>query len=176
MTIIREATPTDAPGIARVHIDSWRTTYRGLVPDSYLASLRSEDRQRMWERALNDPSYRGFLYVAEAEDGNVVGFAAGGPSRSEDVEYEGELYAIYILEDYQGKGIGRRLVKVIAERLTSAGIHSMLVWVLTGNPAQRFYEALGGEELRRQQFDLEGMTLDEVSYGWKDIFTILGRV
>ncbi|HKP54005.1 MAG TPA: GNAT family N-acetyltransferase [Chloroflexia bacterium] len=176
MVTIRAARPTDAQGIARVHVDSWRTTYRGLVLDDYLASLRYEDRQSMWDRILNDPGYRGFIYVAENEGGEVVGFVSGGPSRSEDerdAQYDGELYAIYLVESYQGKGIGRQLAKALVERMHKANLRSMLVWVIAGNPAQKFYEALGGEELRRQQFELGDVMLDEVGYGWKDTSHLL---
>ncbi len=174
--VIREALPADVPGIARVHVDSWRTTYRGLVPDSYLASLKYEDRQAMWERAFNNPNYGGFLYVVEAEGGEIVGFVSGGPSRSEDnAEYAGELYAIYILEAYQGQGIGRQLVEALVTRMAGAGIHSMLLWVMKDNPAERFYKALGGQKMRTQQFELDGLMLDEIAYGWKDTASLVGK-
>jgi hypothetical protein len=42
--VIREAAPADAPGIARVHVDTWRTTYQGIVPDQFLARLSYEAR------------------------------------------------------------------------------------------------------------------------------------
>jgi len=46
----------------------------------------------------------------------------------------------------------------------------MLVWVLVDNhPARRFYEALGGQELRTQPIEIGGVTLEEVAYGWQDI-------
>lgn len=174
--IIREATPKDVPAIARVHVDSWRTTYRGLVPDSYLASLKYEDRQAMWQRAFNNPNYRGFLYVAEAESEEIVGFVSGGPSRSEDDQgYAGELYAIYVLEAYQGQGIGRQLVETLVTRMAGAGIHSMLLWVLKDNPAEKFYRALGGQKLKTQQIEMEGLMLDEIAYGWEDTSSMKGN-
>ena len=74
-TTVREATPADAPGIARVHVDAWRTTYRGLVPDSYLAGLSYADRQTMWERILTTPDRKSFIYVAEAAGGETVRFS-----------------------------------------------------------------------------------------------------
>jgi L-amino acid N-acyltransferase YncA len=173
--VVREATSTDAPGMARVHVDTWRTTYRGLVPDSYLDDLSYTDRQAMWEQALTNSEHRSFIYVAQAGDSEIVGFASGGPIRTEGEEYEGELYSIYILASQQGKGTGRRLVEAIVRRMLVADIHSMLVWVLAGNPAERFYVSLGGVEVRRQPFELGGVTLDEVGYGWRNIATILER-
>jgi L-amino acid N-acyltransferase YncA len=167
---IREATLDDAPGVAHVHVDTWRTTYRGMVADSYLDSLKYEDSAERWGRGLSNPERRGFAFVAENEAGEVVGFAAGGPQRSDVPGYDGELYAIYVLQDQQGKGIGRALAQAVARELLARGIRSMVVWVLTDNhPSRRFYESLGGVWLREQEFELDGLMLMETGYGWEDI-------
>ncbi len=173
--MIRQATTADAPGIARVHVDSWRTTYRGIAPDDYLASLSYEEREDMWSRALTNPDNPSFVYVAEDEQEGIVGFAMGGPTRPEDDVYKGELYAIYLLQAYQRQGMGRRLISAVAERLTEMGIHSMLLWCVVGNPSCMFYEALGGQEVRRQDFELGGVTLTEIGYGWTDIGALTER-
>jgi len=52
MVMVRRATPADAAGIARVHVDAWRATYRGIVPDEHLDALSYEGRQGMWSRIL----------------------------------------------------------------------------------------------------------------------------
>ena len=59
------------------------------------------------------------------------------------VIYDGELYAIYLLGEHQGRGIGRRFVELVVAWLREQGHESMRVWVLEGNPAQRFYERHG---------------------------------
>jgi hypothetical protein len=72
---VRAATPDDVDGIARVHVEAWRETYRELVPAELLAGLRVEDRAAMWRRAVENPDPRFVLLVAE-DGGEVVGFAA----------------------------------------------------------------------------------------------------
>ena len=52
--IIREATHADIPAIARLHVDSWRTTYKGILPDEFLADLNYEMRERQWQRTLSE--------------------------------------------------------------------------------------------------------------------------
>ena len=165
---VREARYADAPGLARVHVESWRTTYQGIVPADYLASLSYERRQQMWERVLSNPDANEFVYVAEGESGQIVGFASGGPERTQDPVYRGELYAIYLLDTHQRQGIGRRLTQLVAERLAQAGIHSMLLWVLADNPSCHFYEALGGQQVHDQPIEIGGATLNEIAYGWTD--------
>ena len=102
--ILREPTHTDIPAIARVHVDTWWTTYQGIVPDEYLAKLSYEDRENRWQQILNqDPENGNFTYVAEQASKEIVGFASGGPERENDPIYKGELTAIYILNAIKAK-------------------------------------------------------------------------
>ena len=87
----------------------------------------------------------------------------------DDMPYAGELYAIYLLEQYQRHGIGRMLVGELCAWLLSQDLTSMYTWVLEKNPSRRFYESLGGIEFRRQTLPLGGLHLAEVAYGWDDI-------
>ncbi len=174
--IIREATPYDAPGIARVHVDSWRTTYAGLVPQDYIDSLTYERREEYWQHALDNPNNRSFVYVAQEGHGEIVGFTCGGPARPDEPAYKGELYAIYILKDQQGKGTGRNLFNAVVEKLAEMDLHSMLLWVLADNPACRFYETMGGRKVYERQEEMGGETLLEFGYGWDDTSTIPGGI
>ena len=169
--LIREARAGDARAIATVHVASWQTTYRGIVPDDYLAGLSVEQREPRWTVILADttgPAGAACAFVADTGGGRVVGFADGGPRREGDPAFAGELYAIYLLAEYQGQGIGRRLVASVTERLHTLGMASLLVWALARNPACRFYEALGGRPIGRKPITIGGATLDEVAYGWPD--------
>ena len=166
---IRRGRPADAAGIARVHVDSWRTSYQGIVPADFLAGLSYERRQRRWDETLTRTDRGEVVYVAEDESGQIVGFASGGPERSGDPVYRGEVYAIYLLAGQQRRGLGRRLMGAVAADLAAAGIHSLLLGVLAENaPARRFYAALGGVPLREQTFELGGVPVVEVAYGWAD--------
>lgn len=171
---IREGTADDARGIAEVHVASWQTTYRGILPDNYLANLSVDDRERSWARQIGEAEFATFAYVAEDDSpgavSRIVGFASGGPRREGRADIDGELYAIYLLAETQGQGIGSQFVRAVAQRLAREGMTSMLVWVLEDNPSRRFYEALGGELLPERHTSIVGGTpLVHVSYGWRDI-------
>ena len=166
--VIREATIDDVPGIARVHITSWRTTYKGLVPLCTIDSFTYEAREELWRRALS-PDSVSFVYVAEDEDGQIVGFASGGPARQDALNHEGELYAIYLLQEYQGRGIGRQLFEAVVRMLTNRCIRSMAIWVLADNPACGFYEAMGGRKVYEREEEADDKMLLEIGYGWDDI-------
>ena len=122
------------------------------------------------ERLVSDfnrtPEDGNFTYVAEAEFGEIVGFANGGVERTGNPVYKGELTAIYIRQNHQGKGIGQWLVRTVMQRLSQSGIDSMLVWVLVDNPACQFYTALGGKPVYEKALEIGGKPLIEVAYGW----------
>ena len=165
MLSIRPATPDDAPEIAHVHIESWRTTYAGIVPDEYLAALNEPERTAAWQEWLTRDIP---VYVASL-DGKVVGFIGGGPIREPIETYGAELYAIYLLRHAQGQGIGRQLLKQLVTTLRSNGFHSTVAWVLEQNPAKHFYIRTGAQLLASKEIEIGGATLTEVAYGWPDL-------
>lgn len=104
---IRVATADDAPGIGRVHVDSWRTTYAGIIKAETLANLsyeRSAERNRTF-MAQGEAGLHHF--VAEDETGRIVGFALGDRARGEVPGFDGELYGIYLFKESHGQGLGR---------------------------------------------------------------------
>jgi ribosomal protein S18 acetylase RimI-like enzyme len=170
---LRDASAEDSPGIARVHVRTWQSAYRGLLAEDFLGSLSEASRQGRWREILAQPGSTGFTLVAE-QDGQIVGFASAGPERSGDPNHTGEVYAIYVLPGRQHEGIGQRLIQASARRLVEAGLASMLVWVLSENPSRKFYEALGGKFLREQSIEIGSQTLMETAYGWTDITPLAG--
>ncbi len=172
--IIRAASEADSKGLAKVHVDSWKTTYRGLVPDSYLDGLTYDRSAERWQRNFtNYPDNH--VFAAENDSGIIVGFASGGRNRDVDVLFDAELYAIYILEEEQQRGLGRALTKAFAKAIVETnGYESMVVWVLAGNTrARRFYEKMGGTLVSGKQITIGGVSLDEVAYGWPDVATTI---
>ncbi len=170
---IRLGSIDDAGAIAAVHIDSWRTTYKGIIPDHVLNGLDYVRNNMRMREMLSDLGEMKCCFVAEDDDGRVVGFAFGGPNREADTGYNGELYGIYLLQEYQRKGIGKRLVIKVAEWLAQRKYSSMLVWVLEKNPSKYFYEALGAQPVGRKYITIGDAPLEELSYGWPDLKTLI---
>ena len=174
--LIREAFPSDTAAIAQVHVDSWRTTYAGIVPADYLANLSYAQREQFWCDILCTPTPSRCVYVAAQDTGDVVGFASGGPERSGDAVYRGELYAIYLLAPYQRQGLGRRLTMAVIQRLLQCDLPSMLVWVLAANPGRAFYATLGGRQIYEKTATIGAAPLSEVAYGWPDLRELVQRL
>ena len=166
---IRRATAEDAEAITRVRIDGWRRSYKGIVPQASLDAMSVEASLPLWQRVLAAPGDVASVFVAE-RDGDVVGFAAGNRLAEPKLGFDAELTAIYLAQDVQRHGLGRRLVGTIAAERASHGASGMIVWVLAGNKnARAFYEALGAGLVVEQPFEWDGMPLVEAGYGWRDL-------
>jgi ribosomal protein S18 acetylase RimI-like enzyme len=170
---VRHATVDDAAAIERIRVETWRATYRGLLPDGLIDQLQPNvERRRDRLRSASPPE---LTFVAE-EGADVVGYALAGPERTRDREYTGEVYAIYVLPASQGKGHGRALIRESARALAARGMTSLLIWVLRENKIGRgFYERIGGTPVREKPLEeLPGAEEHiEIGYGWKDTRPLL---
>lgn len=176
MTSIRAATANDAQSIARVHVDSWRTAYRGIVPESILDNLSYVQRESMWRAFLEKPKSNEFVYVAVEDDGQIVGFANGGPASDSEGGYSGELAGLYVLDSHRGRGIGSMLFSQAVTRLCDDGFASMMVWVLEQNPYRRFYEKMGGLVCSRKLRNIGEEAFPVAAYGWRDLRKVANDV
>lgn len=173
MTFIRDATPQDAAAIARVHVATWRSTYPGLIPDSILVGLNEQRHAEMWRRSTATRGVCGsgggdMVFVAEHSEDGVVGFASCGVLRGA-LPYAGEVYTLYVQQDHQGRGLGRRLLSRCFGALLERGYPSAVVWVLATNPSRFFYRAMGGHHVADRTEALWGVLMDETAFGWRDL-------
>ena len=159
--VIRDAVIDDAEAIASVSADSWRTSYRGILPDEVLAAIDVETRAAKRRDILRRG---GGLHLVAHDDAGLVGFCDAGPHR-DGVAGRGEVYAIYLLERVKRRGIGRELFERARTWLLAQGMGTISVWVIEANePARRFYEALGGRSGERKQIVLSGVPVIELAY------------
>lgn len=167
--LVREAKPGDGEQMARVRVDTWRAAYRGIVPDQTLAELSYSTTEAFLRRVLWENHPGAFAYVAENDAGEVVGISVAGPVRErEETVYQGQIYILYVLPDWQRHGLGRGLVRACAHGLVQRELTPIMLWTLANNPWRGFYDGLGGTVLRYREEVDHGMTLVEVAYGWLD--------
>lgn len=173
---LRRATVADAEAIAAIRIEGWRTTYRGMIPDSYLDEMDMNENVLHWRTILQAlPAKEDSLcvYVAVSEN-EIVGFVSAMKLPEPKLDKDGEINAIYIRPQWQRCGIGKRMLHKAARSLQAMGCTSCVIWVIDGNSqARNFYEELGGEILIEQDFSWDGLDLTEVGYGWNDLNVML---
>jgi ribosomal protein S18 acetylase RimI-like enzyme len=171
--MIRPARASDARGIARLDVETWRTTYAGVLPASYLVGLSERRREAGWRAViLREPRD---VRIAVDVDGIIRGFGSCGPNRT-DPFFAGEVFTLYVAPDWQNQGIGKRLLIALFRRLVTAGHRSAIVWVLRDNPARFFYERLGARQVSHRPLPVGRMAVEAVAYGWRDLPSFLATV
>jgi len=170
---IRNATLTDASGIAKVHVDSWKTTYKNIIPDGFLQKLSYDQRTESW---INNITKEGnYVFVAEDDDGEIIGFADCGKREENRVDNSGDLTSIYLLEEYQGKGIGKQLMVQLFNQFEKLGFNRVFVEVLEDNRTRYFYEYYGAELLKTEKIKIAGAELNLLVYEWNNINKVLTK-
>ena len=167
---IRPATSGDESEIANIHLNSWREAYRGLLPQKYLDQLPLSFKRRLrwWHKVIHELSDH-FLFVAEAKSG-LVGFACFGPARDEDMRGSLEIGAIYLLEEFKGKGIGYGLLQSGFDLAIKHNYKTAYCWVLEANPTIQFYERSGAVFTGKTKDDEIGeKKVRELAYIWKNL-------
>ncbi|HLI12365.1 MAG TPA: GNAT family N-acetyltransferase [Alphaproteobacteria bacterium] len=173
MVLVRQGYLSDADAVAKVYVETWRTTYAGLLPDRVLTGMRQENHRARWLSVLQRSGET--VLVAEEGKSGVVGFVSFGPVRDGVPGYDAEIYTLYVAPDYQNRGIGNRLLRSAFRRMAERGLHGVMLWVLARNPSRFFYEAVGGIKMAQRRERLWGVVLPEIAYGWPDLTRALNR-
>ena len=170
---IRPARPTDASGIARLDVETWRSTYAGVLSTTYLVGLSERRRESGWRMVIQREPRD--VRIAVDAAGAILGFGSCGPSRSER-HFPGEVFTLYVGPDWQNQGIGRSLLIALFRRLAASGLDAAIVWVLRENPARFFYARMGGHQVSRRAIAVGGSLVDALAFGWPDLPGFLAAV
>ena len=133
----------DKAAISRIYEASWRSAYRGILPQDYLDSIPAG----YWVPYLEQA---GRNVLVMEEDGQLIGTASYCASRDPSLPEYGEVVSIYLLPDWQGMGYGRLLLDAaiaeLAARLAGYGIRKAAAECgrsATGNPRLPGYLFVG---------------------------------
>lgn len=163
---VREAALEDALSIGTVQTITWKTTYVGIVHQSFLDNLKPEPRIASAEKRFHNPVLKDFVLVEEKSK-QVIGFVLVGPNREKNVDADGELYAIYLLKEFQGLGGGKLLFRKAVQAIREMNFKKMMVSVLEDNLSSRkFYESMGGQYIGSDHVDLEEHRYKTSTYLW----------
>jgi Acetyltransferases len=138
------------------------------MPDDYLNNLSYEIKAKEWQEKLFKENSGICMYVAESNDSNIIGFIAGSLEHSDSL-FEGEILSFYIIKEYQGKGIGKLLLRTMFHRFVNENVKSIFLWTLQENPSRLFYEKMGDNMIKKRIINRGGKDLVQVSYEWNNI-------
>jgi ribosomal protein S18 acetylase RimI-like enzyme len=171
MDAIRIARPEDARAIARIEVETWRSTYAGMLPDRVLVNMSERRQTASWASFLRHRPED--VAVATSANGAIQGFGNCGTQRDSTIRFAGEVYTLYVAPDRQSQGLGRSILMSLFQRLVDTGHATALVWVVRANPARYFYERLGGQQIMHRPIPVGGQQVEAVAYGWRDLGAVL---
>jgi L-amino acid N-acyltransferase YncA len=164
---IRMARRADASAIARIFVESWRETYANILPDAALTALSPQTETPSWAATI-------MLVASDAQD-RLYGFLSAGPSRDRSMQFDAEVYTLYVAPGHTGQGIGAALLDWCFNLFRRAGFRSAIIWALADNPSRFFYERQGGKLVAERAIRVFGGVQRENGYGWRNMQPYFGR-
>ena len=182
--IIRESTLSDANDVAAIHVKSWQQSYRSIIDEHYLENISFSDRLELRKKILqsNDPNQ---IHLVAVYEETIIGFCDAGSAFESTANYRGEIYAIYLLEEFKKLGVGHRLLQAANEFLAQKKLLPYVAWVLKANhSACAFYQKNGGivsgekiekigSELHTEVAYLFGSSINIRTSQFSDVFTMV---
>jgi ribosomal protein S18 acetylase RimI-like enzyme len=164
----RDATTRDVELITQIHIASWKTAYKGIVPQDYLDHHVEEEKRDHWIDQLNHPTSKNDFVLIAMENEKPVGFIA--VYEVTDDKYDAFIDNLHVIPDQKGRGIGSILMAATAHKLISMKKRSVYLWVFDKNiPAYTFYEKIGGTPDDKSIFTLMDTEIVQTRFYWNDL-------
>lgn len=166
---IRHAVMDDVRAMARVLVDTRRTSIGTQLPQGYLAGLSYEKAENEYTKAVTRPEPNQITLVAQLESGMVVGFVNGKPTPDAPGSNSVEMKELYISQSFQRRGVGEMLVAQFMKEALRNNVQQVYVWVLSSNQnARRFYDKLCADHVREAERVIGGETRALSVYVWNE--------
>lgn len=162
--IIRNAIVDDIEEVARLHVNSWYETYKGIISQNYLENMKNNINKRI-ERMKNEFNLRTMI-IAEL-NGEIVGFSEFVFSNkfSIDLDIDCELCGLYIKNGYKNLGLGTKIFDYVINLFKEQNKKKMGLWCVKENiQAISFYQKKGGILTKEKTFTIENQEYSEVAF------------
>jgi ribosomal protein S18 acetylase RimI-like enzyme len=137
----RLATVEDSAALARLYVTTRRIAYAQFYPAEALAAMSVEENEVRWRVRIGDPAWE--TVVGVDGEGAIAGLVHFG--RGDGMEDGvGEIEFLYVGTEYQGSGLGTKLIGVGEAGLRARGCETAVLWVYEGNVAARGFYARRG--------------------------------
>ena len=177
--IIRAAQEADAPAMGQFLVKTWMAAHKGQIPEGQWLARQAdwtpEKSANGWAEALRDmaagedPDFCIYLAVETADPSSIIGLVMGGGAGKGSWPEAGEIYSLYVRQDRQGQGVGKKLLQTAVRHLAQLGKTKLVISCLeTNEQACGFYEACGGQKVGQIETEDYGYPEPQRIYGWED--------
>lgn len=163
---IRRAAIKDCRELAQIQVDSYRASYAGVFPQTYLERFSYEEQEQDW-LAMFTTNPDDLLFVAESQ-ARIVGYVLARVQANVHPGYDAEIIALHVQQPFQRRGIGAALLHKARQTLKTRGCQSVMLWTLEENPVRLWYERLGANVIAEKSYRVEDCDITEIAYGWQE--------
>jgi len=160
---IRAAVIKDAGSIAHIIVETWQTAYTGIVDSDFPPTMRTEAFTRIMEENIQQKKESIFVCTEERSKNRLMGFISGQMKRAEE-KYDAEVIGLYVLPEFQGRGIGRLLLERMKEYFRMQNCTNLLIWTLKGAHNNGFYTRQEGVSRESKTIDIGGKQYSAIGF------------
>jgi len=168
---IRTLTPDDFQQAAQIHVQVRQSAYATFFPSDSLLEMNWQADVTEFKEWWREWTYPPFGYIAEVNQ-KMVGFVMAGridddpTSNDEPHGFDCEIYKLFILDEWQKRGIGTRLLKAALEELIQQAGERVCIWSYSEGAAPDYYRHLGGEVVLQTYHQINGRNIPVLVFGW----------
>ncbi len=163
---IRIAKEEDCRSISILKRTIWETTYRGIYPDEKLNKYDVDKNENKFKNMINEKSQKLFVLL---DNSKIIGYMSCGEILRAFDNYTHDIGLLYLLKEYQGKGLGLKLFKYAQEELKNQGITEFIVSCNKYNlPAKQFYSKMGGKIIKIDECN-EDKSIPQVKFKFSNM-------
>ena len=169
MIIVRKGNIDDLEQIIYVNRKTWKTTYQNIIDKDFLENLSLTVSNEELENKKQEIKMGKAHYIVALDDNNVIGMLKFKKSNYNEYENTAEIQALYILKDYQNKGIGKKMVSMAINEMKKQKYKNLIIGCIEKNPSNEFYKKIGGKYIGKREFLLNNKTYQENVYLYENI-------
>lgn len=169
MIEIRKGNPEDLEEITYVNRKTWKTTYPTIIEQDFLNNISLTIPKDVLEIKKREIIEKKANYIVALDNNKVIGMLKYLTTNNKNYKDTAEIQALYLLEKYQKKGIGKQMVNIAIKEMLKNNYKNMIIGCLEENPSNEFYKKIGGKYIGKRDFLLNGKTYRENVYFYKNI-------
>ena len=157
MITFKKAANKDIPLLQNLAEKSWNSAYSKILSKDQIEYMLNE----MYSAAeiSNQLKNANYFYYFILEDEVAAGFVGF------EFHYEidtTKLHRIYLLEEFKGKGLGKKGLEFLKEKVSGTSNNRIILNVNKDNPAKAMYESQGFQVFHEEVFDIgNGFVMDD---------------
>ena len=124
MSVIRKAKEEDISGIMEI--------YNKEIKEGIATFDTVEKKLDDMEKWYKEYGYKNPLIVSE-EKGKIIGWAALSKYSTRCAYSDTAELSLYVKDEFQGKGMGKKLMKFVLEEGRKGGLHTIIARITEGN-------------------------------------------